>query len=352
MLFWVTLFVSQVFYSAPTQEPQDIPIYVLGTWEIPYASDIQDIAQEYDHIAIRSNGDGKIYLADPYDCSYEGEIQLPGSALNGFGIACDYWSPEYYVNSGSDSWIYYSDGSGIWDSIPNPAGSYGAGMDFDLMGSNELYEASAFSPYQFYCINEGQSYGLPGINGEISGFMTHDIMTVGSYPPGALVVTTRYSHEFFFYVEDTPDYYLYGQEDCPIQVEESLGLLWFMEHMTVYWSYKGTDGKYYISELSIPIFGGIEDETASIFPHEFTISLSPNPFIDILTVHVSESSASPELQIHDISGRPVRTLHDAEGSLFLWDGCDNDGNPLPAGMYLVLAKTQDSFATLKVVKLN
>ena len=254
------------------------------------------------------------------------------------------------MSSGADSLIYHSDGSGSWDSIPNPAGTNGAGLDFDVYGSNELCEAGAFSPYRFYCIDDDECYDLPGINGEIGGFMVHQIYTV-SYPPYALVATTRYGHEFFFFHEGYPDgYELYAQEDCPLTVEESLGLVWFMGD-TVYWSYKGTDGKYYISELEIPIFGSVEDGTA-FDPDGVTMTLSSNPFSGMLSIEVAGSLESPELGVYDIAGRPIRSLGDGQGaSTFLWDGTDAAGNEVPPGTYLIQGVSAGRLASVRVVKL-
>lgn len=73
MILSILVLISQPVYSILDSGLQGIPIDVLNTWEIDYASDIQDIAWIPDsyQLAIRSNGDGKIYLADS-QCNYQG----------------------------------------------------------------------------------------------------------------------------------------------------------------------------------------------------------------------------------------------------------------------------------------
>ena len=94
MAILVMALISQI-HALPLRPMQDIPIEVLNTWEITYASDIQDITcLGYGWIAFRSNADGRIYLADA-DCSYQDEIPLPDGAAGGFGLAYYNWSSEY-----------------------------------------------------------------------------------------------------------------------------------------------------------------------------------------------------------------------------------------------------------------
>ena len=83
----LSVFTILLFTGVSAADPVDIPITVLDTWEITYASDIQDISYNWntDQIAIRSNGDGKIYLADPDDLSLQDEFDLPPD-MEGFGL--------------------------------------------------------------------------------------------------------------------------------------------------------------------------------------------------------------------------------------------------------------------------
>jgi hypothetical protein len=352
MSLLVILLVSQTCDSPFVPDLMEIPIEVLNTYEITYASDMQDICLTETQLAIRSNGDGVIYLANPGDGSYEGEILLPPGLATGFGLAYSPYTGEYFVNSGTEPLIYYSDGSDTWATIPNPAGTDGAGMDIEIYFTDELCEAAASSPYRFYCIDEGQSYGLPGIDGTVSGFMGHEVAALGDYPPGAAIATTRYGHEFFFYWESSSDYTLYGQEDCPVTVDESLGLAWRFYECTVLWGFEGTDGKYYVSELAIPIFGGIEDETASTGTPGMAVSFSSNPFSGQLCVTLSGSPGPACVHVYSLEGRRLIDLPAAGENTFTWDGNDSSGNAVPAGTYIVVAESGNSTAAAKVVRLD
>ncbi|MCD4706401.1 MAG: T9SS type A sorting domain-containing protein [Candidatus Sabulitectum sp.] len=289
----------------------------MDTWQLPYASEILDISFNWNSniLIIRSNADGKLFLADPSDCGYLGEVDLPAGA-EGFGVAISPSYPaEYYINSDTAPFILHSDGSGVWSELSNPAGTDCAGMDFEgLFGSpDQIFEVSATSPYQLYAIETDGSdydvYALPGVNGEISGFMGHEIATLYGYPPGAVVLTTRFGHEFFFYYGG---YTQYGQEPCPVPVSESLGLTWSPEGL-VYWSYKGLDMEYYISALSIPIFGAIEDDYCASVSRTNALRMLVNPstgsaglIVDLLT------PGQISLEVFDLSGRLVGLLHDGQ----------------------------------------
>lgn len=294
-----------------------IPINVVQTWQVPYASDIQDICFDWNsnNLIIRSNGDGNLYLADPYTCDYTGEIDLPSGA-EGFGVGfdCSGYTGRYYINSSTISQIYHSDGSDTWSEFPNPAGTYGSGIDFNcLMMDGQLFQASAVSPYQFYSINPDSGsydiYELPGVNGEISGFMVHEVYTL--YAPFALILTTRYGHEFFFYWSAGNEYVQYGQEPCPLPVSESLGLSWSLSG-EVYWSYKGVDQEYYISMLQIPVFGGIDDELTG-GAQSSPLSVISNPSIGSACLSVNLTASGPvTLEIFDLTGRQLEVLHNGQ----------------------------------------
>lgn len=322
----------------------DIPIEVVQTWQVPYASEIQDISFNWNShlIIIRSNADGTVYLADPYTCEYVGEIDLPSGA-DGFGIGFDNngYSGRYYINSSTSSQIYHSDGSDTWSEFPNPAGTYGAGIDFNAMSMDGLlFQASAVSPYQFYGIDTGNGsydiYELPGVNGEISGFMVHEIATLSE--PGGLILTTRFGHEFFFYFGTGSGYVQYGQEPCPIPVSESLGLSMGMSG-EVYWSYKGLDQEYYISMLQIPVFGGIDDDQSDA--GAFSLSVIGNPSISSASLSVNLTAAgSVTLEIFDLMGRLQEVLNDGQlasgENTFTFSG--------PPGLYIAVLRNAGSEA--------
>lgn len=327
----------------------NIPIYVGNTWQIPYATDIQDICFNWQYLVIRSNSDGKLYLADPDDCSYQGEIPVP-AAMDGFGVAFLQDGPAAYcINSSSTPEIGMYDGSDTWAYFPNPAGTGGAGMNFDWSGGPELFEVSSASPYQFYGIEPDgtgfNTYALPGISDEISGFMPHGVMTAGGYPPGACIATTRLGHEFFFYHESSGGMTLYGQEPCPFPVLQSLGLAW-KQDLSVFWSYQGLDSLYYVAELYIPVFGGIEDESGALSDRNAFLDIVTNPASGSATIKVNMPNPGiAALDVYDVSGRIVETVLSGQISSGM-NSFSFQGSP---GIYIAVLRNTGQEHSLKFI---
>ncbi|RKZ02080.1 hypothetical protein DRQ21_09450 [Candidatus Fermentibacteria bacterium] len=315
---------------SPADFPE-IPIYVEETWSVPYATDIQDISFNWNTytLVIRSNGSGKIFLADPATCDSTGEVNLPAGS-EGFGVAVNYsGSGDYYINSSTSDSILYCDGSDSWTGFANPAGTSGAGMDMYSGGSATLCEALNTVPCGFYNMDPDGSgstlYGLPGIGSEISGFMGHDVATRYGSPPWAIITTTRFGHEFFFLYEGSGSYVVYGQEPCPLSVSESLGLTWSPDG-AVYWSYKGLDNQYYISKLQIPVFGGIEDTTQGTGNTSRALEITSNPSRGSAGIAVNLIAGEQVvLDVYDLSGRLVETLYNGQlasgENTFSFSGC-------------------------------
>jgi len=330
---------------------QDISVSIVQTWDVPYATDIQDLSLDsYSGLLIiRSNADGKLYLADPNTCEYVGEIDLPSGA-EGFGLAFDQYASagRYYINSSISSQIFHSDGSDTWSEFPNPVGTDGAGLDFNSMASGPvLFQASAVSPYQLYSINTDsitfETYDLSGIDQEISGFMTHPIMTLSI--PSALVLTSKYGHEFYFYIW-LGSYVQYGLEPCPIPVSESLGLVWNGE-TNVFWSYKGVDQEYYISLLEMDVFGGIEDEHVNVQPSPLNVMCNPSIGSANLSVNLS-ATGHVSLEVYDMTGRLLDMIHDGQldsgESAFSFSGCP--------GVYIAVLRNAENESRARFVLLN
>jgi hypothetical protein len=246
-----------------------IDIDVLNTWQADYAQEILDLAWVDDGyggpLLFRSNQDGMIFMADPEDGSFLGEIPLPPGS-SGFGLGFDDYGRRYFINSDLSPEVFHTDGAGVWDSFPNPAGADGEGMAFDIHTPGWLAEVcppSGNRLYSFY--NDGTGVAsllIQGITGMISGLATHQVMTSDRLQaPFALVVTCLDQPEFFFLFNYGSLYSLYGQEPCPVTVDQSLGIAFAASRSTFFWSYRGLDGEYYVSELAIPILGSLESAT-------------------------------------------------------------------------------------------
>ncbi len=88
------------------------------------------------------------------------------------------------------------------------------------------------------------------------------------------------------------------------------------------------------------------------------LSLSgSNPFRDLTTLRFSQPrEGRAQVTIHDLSGRRVRTLLDAihpAGSRELaWNGTNDHGRAVPAGLYLVRADAAGEVASLRLVRMT
>jgi hypothetical protein len=77
-----------------------------------------------------------------------------------------------------------------------------------------------------------------------------------------------------------------------------------------------------------------------------SLMISPNPFsssVRIAAAGATAAGSSPAtLVVYDASGRRVRTIRGDLGAGFLWDGRDDRGRSVPAGVYLHRVTTRDA----------
>ena len=98
-----------------------------------------------------------------------------------------------------------------------------------------------------------------------------------------------------------------------------------------------------------------EDEQAS--PHLTAIKVSPNPFRDLAVISFQLARQSEiELKLYNLRGQLVRELHNGTAEkgeqVLAWEGCDDKGRHLPAGVYLLrLSIDGKTHKPLKLLKL-
>ena len=85
----------------------------------------------------------------------------------------------------------------------------------------------------------------------------------------------------------------------------------------------------------------------------------PNPFNPTITLvfeHFAASGRDIAVDIHDILGRKIKTLHTGIGvsdrGVLIWDGTDEAGSRVASGMYLFRARSRDQQAVFKAVLLK
>jgi hypothetical protein len=85
------------------------------------------------------------------------------------------------------------------------------------------------------------------------------------------------------------------------------------------------------------------------------LSVSPNPFNPSIEIAVPDViSETSSLEIYDISGRRIRTLHsDAiAGGSVKWGGTDDNGRTLPSGVYFIRLVTETQTFSTKATLLE
>jgi flagellar hook assembly protein FlgD len=84
------------------------------------------------------------------------------------------------------------------------------------------------------------------------------------------------------------------------------------------------------------------------------IQISPNPFRKVLAIRWSNTDVYEDvtIKIYDISGQLVKTLNNPVVNYAIWDGTDNTGGPLPAGVYFCNIRMAERRYTAKVVKID
>jgi hypothetical protein len=102
---------------------------------------------------------------------------------------------------------------------------------------------------------------------------------------------------------------------------------------------------------------GIEEKAAEYLP-VIGLSIFPNPFRENLCIAYGVGSNAKDIDIHiyDATGREVfaspRTMPYSLHSTLIWEGTDQSGNKLPAGIYFVELNTGDKKISKKVIKLK
>jgi len=94
-----------------------------------------------------------------------------------------------------------------------------------------------------------------------------------------------------------------------------------------------------------------EETGEAVVPGSITLSPSMNPFSESVSIAVESDPLPGQLIVYDISGHMVRILYGNGGEFFLWDGCDSEGNELPAGNYIIRGASECRTSSTAVVKL-
>jgi flagellar hook assembly protein FlgD len=82
-----------------------------------------------------------------------------------------------------------------------------------------------------------------------------------------------------------------------------------------------------------------------------SLSAAPNPFTRGVELTLGGAGSFDRLEVLDLAGRRVRSFSVQGSSTILWDGHDDQGEEMPAGVYLVRIHGASNTITRRVVKL-
>jgi hypothetical protein len=97
---------------------------------------------------------------------------------------------------------------------------------------------------------------------------------------------------------------------------------------------------------------GVEDKAILSPDFRFLFSVHPNPFSDKLRIayDVGRNEQAFNLKIYDATGRVVKSFNPP--SEVVWDGTDDAGQKVPAGVYFVRVEAEGERVIKKVVKIR
>ncbi|MGM0626687.1 MAG: hypothetical protein ACQETZ_00825 [Candidatus Fermentibacterota bacterium] len=92
---------------------------------------------------------------------------------------------------------------------------------------------------------------------------------------------------------------------------------------------------------------GIQPEEAP----RFSLSVSENPFHASVRITIEGGEYPDLLEVFDLSGRRLASLHPHSDGSFLWTGTDSSGDEVPAGAYIIRGTCEGGLSAIRVVKL-
>jgi hypothetical protein len=143
-------------------------------------------------------------------------------------------------------------------------------------------------------------------------------------------------------------------ESASFALSAAPGPLWIRVQPLLQWGV--SCGAEYV--LSVEGHGGAVSVTpASDSPTFGRLAVFPNPSLGAASIRGSASGRGVvSVRIHDVRGRLVRVLHG--GALppgprdILWDGRDDRGSTVPAGLYFCRWEDDDRVSTARIVRIG
>jgi hypothetical protein len=93
--------------------------------------------------------------------------------------------------------------------------------------------------------------------------------------------------------------------------------------------------------------------TNFVAPIVTDVEIFPNPFHNQLYINFKQKAENIRLDVFDIFGRKVFSKNMDNSDLFIWNGCDNEGNKLKSSIFIIqLTNTHNKLQFVSRVILN
>jgi hypothetical protein len=131
--------------------------------------------------------------------------------------------------------------------------------------------------------------------------------------------------------------------------EDSLPVLYTLSDWYDY--FNRWDSPYYQEEFVWEQITGSEDNF--IQSSGLSVSVSPNPFRDQVSLSIGSKDVSPaQIGIYNLKGQLVQSFGLLPGKTLVWDGTDAKGYKAAAGMYLLKVKQKSEQLVRKLIRLK
>jgi hypothetical protein len=339
---------------------------------------------------IKSQGnEGKIILLS--DADQYGELQVANKLINDilalmnpkiqFHIS-DYQSinfPYFYIDGQSflgNSYFYSSLSRitlGSWQSVNN-----GFSVS-DVIGEAFKYTAGSLNSFDLHTtVKSGFCYGRYTLAGDNKiAYLNNPILQVGKYKgdlPFTVEISGEYKNELFSQKFEI-------QEESTLNIDTIAEEMWTGQYIKdlesgqqrndiineiVYNSIENRILSKYTSFLCLEDTNQIcydcLDESEIIIGIDAkgirmdSLSIYPNPFVDILTIELncSDPAKINELAIYNITGEKIYQFDISEihagNNTLTWNGSDSRQQIVKSGVYLLVYKTSSGTKTIKLLK--
>ena len=95
-----------------------------------------------------------------------------------------------------------------------------------------------------------------------------------------------------------------------------------------------------------------QDPTTSVHEENklFEVHIFPNPFTTEISIKTNGTFEISEVNIFDLSGKPVRKIKVSNSRQIKWDGRNEWGEPLPTGTFIMKVFWDNEITTHKIIK--